>query len=119
MLLFIISPAESYRFSELLELHAVDTYMEFLEANKELLRELPVPDVALEYCKNYMYYFQEFQMTNVEGGKIGRDSLSMTSLYDVFSNIVHDEVRSLSYLYLSFPRNDFIAGLNSYSGCNY
>ena len=36
-----MSPFLAYNFSELIESHAVDTYTEFAEANKELLQSLP------------------------------------------------------------------------------
>lgn len=92
VILFLISPTESYRFSELLEMHAVDTYGEFLESNEEVLRKLPAPAVAHEYYANFLYYFYEFQIT----GKMGASELRMRpqirSLYDVFENIYLDEV---------------------------
>lgn len=40
VVLYLVSPATSYKFSELLEGHAVDTYGEFLDANEALLRTL-------------------------------------------------------------------------------
>lgn len=36
-----MSPFLAYNFSELIESHAVDTYTEFAEVNKELLQSLP------------------------------------------------------------------------------
>lgn len=44
--LYLVSPQTAYKSSEMLELHAVNTYTEFLEQNKELLENLPIPDVA-------------------------------------------------------------------------
>lgn len=38
---YLISPFLAYNFSELIESHAVDTYTEFAEVNKELLKSLP------------------------------------------------------------------------------
>lgn len=38
---YLVSPFLAYNFSELIESHAVDTYSEFLETNKELLQSLP------------------------------------------------------------------------------
>ena len=38
---YLISPFLAYNFSELIESHAVDTYTEFAEVNKELLQSLP------------------------------------------------------------------------------
>lgn len=37
----MVSPFVAYNFSELIESHAVDTYTEFAEVNKELLKSLP------------------------------------------------------------------------------
>lgn len=94
MFLFFISPAESYRFSQILEAHAVDTYGEFLDANKELLRSLPVPDVAYEYFGEFRYYFYEFQLSRDEHSD-GKRRPEISSLFDVFENILMDEVRYL------------------------
>lgn len=91
MILFIISPAESYKFSKLLELHAVDTYIEFLKENETTLRRLPVPDVAIEYYNHFLYYFYEFQ-TSEDAKKVARERPKLNSLYDVFENIALDEV---------------------------
>lgn len=92
VLLFLISPAESYRFSQILECHAVDTYEEFTEANKDLLRTLPAPDVAHEYYAEFTYYFYEFQLST--GSKLNEDGRrpQISSLLDVFENILLDEV---------------------------
>lgn len=92
MVLFIVSPAESYRFSELIETHAIDTYAEFLEANADALRSLPVPSVAHEYFNDFLYYFQEFQQSDSKDERSSRRTRPMIeSLYDVFENILLDE----------------------------
>lgn len=114
MILFLISPSESYRFSELLERHAVDTYIEFLEANEELLRGLPAPAVAKEYYANFVYYFQEFQMSTGEGVVPDRDRPEIKSLHDVFVNIIRDEVSffrcvlSFFFCHLHLVRDDML-----------
>lgn len=93
VVLFFVSPAESYRFSQLIEWHAVDTYSQFLEENEEALKQLPAPAVAYEYYHNFMYYFYEFQMTPNENDREALvDRPEIKSLYDVFDNIVRDEV---------------------------
>lgn len=89
VILFLISPGESYRFSELVELHAVHTYSEFLDANATTLRSLPAPEVAQEYFTNFLYYFQEFQLGANPEEKRRRPNI--ISLYDVFANILLDE----------------------------
>lgn len=48
-ILWAISPSLSYRFSELLENHAVNTYSVFLDENEYLLKELPPSIAAIEY----------------------------------------------------------------------
>lgn len=47
--LWAISPALAYKFSELLETHAVCTYSQFLDDNEEILKDLPPSLAALEY----------------------------------------------------------------------
>ena len=84
--LFFISPKQSYGFSLLLEAHAVDTYGQFVDENAEKLRSMPVPEVAHVYFEDFLFYFQEFQVT---GEQRGRPNLE--SLYDVFVNILADE----------------------------
>lgn len=97
VILFLVSPREAYRFSQLVEIHAVETYREFLEANEALLRSLPAPDVAQEYFENFMYYFCEFQLTG-EGESVQRmQRPEINSLYDVFQNILLDEVSYGTY----------------------
>ncbi len=45
---YLVSPFLAYNFSELIESHAVDTYTEFAEVNKELLQSLPpTPQVGV------------------------------------------------------------------------
>ncbi|CAN8068111.1 unnamed protein product, partial [Agarophyton chilense] len=94
VVLFMISPTESYRFSQKLEGHAVDTYSQFLEENESRLRELPVPDVAYEYFDNFLYYFQEFQISDKAAAatETQRRSPKLESLYDVFESVVRDEM---------------------------
>jgi ubiquinol oxidase len=47
--LWAASPSLSYRFSELLEGHAVNTYGQFLDENEDLLKLLPPPIPAVNY----------------------------------------------------------------------
>lgn len=51
LLFYVVSPELAYNFSELIEAHAVDTYGEFVDANEELLKELPPPFVAVQYYR--------------------------------------------------------------------
>lgn len=70
-LLFALSPTLSYRFSELLETHAVNTYSVFLSDNEELLKSLPPPSAAVEY---YTFgtsdpFYAEFQTAALSSGR--------------------------------------------------
>ena len=86
---YLFSPKASYQFSELVEGHATDTYEEFLEANADLLRELPAPTVAVEYyAGGDLYMFDDFQTERVQG--VRRPAVE--TLYDVFVCIRDDEV---------------------------
>ena len=49
VVLFVVSPSLSYRFSELLVTLDVITYSVFLKNNKELLKELPPSRAAVDY----------------------------------------------------------------------
>jgi ubiquinol oxidase len=67
MIFFMISPRLAYLSSELLEMHAVDTYEEFYTSNTEILSNLPPTKESLEYLN------------------------TAQSLYDVFQQICNDE----------------------------
>lgn len=87
------SPTLAYNFSELIEAHAVDTYAEFAESNKELLQSLQAPAVAKEYYENNdLYIFDEFQTDIPKGTR----RPEVYSLYDVFQNIKDDEAAHVS-----------------------
>lgn len=51
LILFMVSPKIAYLSSELLEMHAVDTYEEFYESNENVLKQLPPTKECLEYFK--------------------------------------------------------------------
>jgi Alternative oxidase len=68
--LWMISPSLSYKFSELLETHAVNTYGQFLYENKEELMKLPPSVAAIEY---YSFgaadpFYEEFQTAALSNG---------------------------------------------------
>jgi ubiquinol oxidase len=47
---------------ELLEAHAVDTYITFINENRARLSQLPAPSVAKSYYKTGdLYLFDDFQ----------------------------------------------------------
>jgi ubiquinol oxidase len=67
--LWALSPSLSYEFSRLLETHAVNTYGQFIDENKEILKELPPSLAAIEY---YSYgasdpFYAEFQTSALAG----------------------------------------------------
>lgn len=80
-LLWALSPTLSYKFSELLETHAVNSYGTFLDENEELLKELPPSLAAVNYYSVGASdpYYAEFQTTaindNIEVRLHQRDSV--------------------------------------------
>lgn len=75
----------------------MDTYSEFIDSNEDILKALPVPDVAHVYFREFLFYFYEFQVSR-KGDEQGglRDRPQLNSLYDVFVNILEDEVSMLA-----------------------
>ena len=59
ILFYFISPKTAYKSSELLEMHAVDTYLQFVTENEEKLEKLPVPDVSVKYYGNSVYNLRQ------------------------------------------------------------
>mmetsp|Transcript_21941 Transcript_21941/g.47011 ORF Transcript_21941/g.47011 Transcript_21941/m.47011 type:complete len:618 (-) Transcript_21941:359-2212(-) len=95
-MLWMISPSLSYKFSEMLETHAVDTYGQFVDENEEKLKALPPSLTAVEYYTVGVSdpMFGEYQTASVsdpdrEG--VRRSGMDMRSLYDVFVAIRSDE----------------------------
>lgn len=92
--LWLLSPTLGYKFSELLETHAVNTYGQFLDENEELLKELPPSIAGVEY---YSFgasdpLFGEYQTSAIAKGEEPRlPGDKMKSLYDVFTAIKADE----------------------------
>jgi len=105
--LWMASPSLSYKFSEMLETHAVDTYGQFVDENEEKLKELPPSLIAVEYYTVGLSdpMFGEYQTkhgatsASSSGGSeegetnngVRKSGMSMTSLYDVFVAIRNDE----------------------------
>ncbi|KAG0617088.1 hypothetical protein M758_5G162500 [Ceratodon purpureus] len=87
--MFLISPKVAYNFSELIEMHAVDTYGEFADANEELLKTLPPSPVAVAYYEGEdLYMYDEFQTSQAPEARRPK----INSLYDVFVAISGDEM---------------------------
>jgi ubiquinol oxidase len=69
-ILWMVSPSLSYKFSELLETHAVNTYGQFLNENESNLKTLPPTLAAIEY---YAFgaadpFYGEFQTAALSTG---------------------------------------------------
>ena len=97
VLMYAISPSSSYALSELIENHAVDTYTEFAEQNKEVLETIPPPLVALNYYKSGdLYLFDQLQ-TGWKSQEPRRPSCN--NLHDVFVNIRDDEVEHVKTMH--------------------
>ncbi|KAL3759867.1 hypothetical protein ACHAWU_007611 [Discostella pseudostelligera] len=95
-LLWMVSPSLSYKFSEMLETHAVDTYGQFVDENEDLLKELPPSLVAVEYYTIGISdpMFGEYQTASVSDPNrkgVRKPGLNLHSLYDVFVAIRQDE----------------------------
>lgn len=91
---FLASPQLAYNFSHLVEEHAFMTYSEFVEANREVLSQIPAPPVARQYYKDGdLYYFDKFQTGWEEG--LPRRRPPCDSLLDVFCNIRDDELEHI------------------------
>ncbi|MCO5562506.1 hypothetical protein L7F22_016133 [Adiantum nelumboides] len=87
-LMFLISPKVAYNFSELIEMHAVDTYGEFVDENEKLLKTLPPSPVAVDYYESEdLYMYDEFQTSRLPETRRPK----IDSLYDVFNAIAGDE----------------------------
>mmetsp|Transcript_34601 Transcript_34601/g.50809 ORF Transcript_34601/g.50809 Transcript_34601/m.50809 type:complete len:282 (-) Transcript_34601:175-1020(-) len=94
VLLWSVSPTLAYKFSEMLETHAVHTYSQFLDENEETLRNLPPSHAAVNY---YAFgasdpFFAEYQTSrSSHDEEIRRPGENMKTLHDVFRAIRDDE----------------------------
>lgn len=90
LLAFLVNPSLSYNFSVLVEEHAYCTYAEFVDANEDILRQIPPPPVAVQYYSaGDLYNFDKFQ-TSRSGAKSPRRP-PCDNMLDVFKNIRDDE----------------------------
>ena len=82
-LLWMASPSLSYKFSEMLETHAVHTYGQFLDENKEELKKLPPSVAAIEYYTFGAFdsFYAEFQTAALSsGGEVSKKTCAYHSL---------------------------------------
>jgi len=90
--LWAFSPTLSYKFSELLETHAVNTYGQFLDENEEVLLDLPPSVAAVDY---YCFgrsdpFFGEYQTTALAlGGEVSCSYHGISNLDLCFHQIFH------------------------------
>lgn len=61
LLFFMTSPRLAYLSSELLEMHAVDTYTEFYESNASTLKNLPLTKEAMQYKPDAWNLYEVFK----------------------------------------------------------
>lgn len=88
ILFYVVNPKLAYNFMQRVELHAMDTYAEFVDSNRELLASVPPPRVALDYYLNEdLYLFDSFQ----QGAAASPRRPTCNNLLDVFINIRDDE----------------------------
>eukprot|EP00873_Tetraselmis_striata_P017105 jgi/Tetstr1/437369/TSEL_026054.t1 len=92
VLCFLVSPKYSYKFSEMLESHAVSTYAQFLIENEAKLKRLPPPAVAVRYyTSGDLFMFDtDSQLVRANTDEPVRRP-PVDNLYDVFLNILEDE----------------------------
>lgn len=94
-ILWSLSPTLSYKFSEMLETHAVDTYGQFVDENEKTLKELPPSMAAVEYYTIGVSdpMFGEYQTASVSNPEraVRKPGTNLRSLYDVFVAIRNDE----------------------------
>jgi len=91
--LWLLSPTLAYNFSELIEAHAVDTYGEFVDENRDALAALPAPRVSrLYWAGPDLFLFDEFQTARARGSR----RVQCATLLDVFINIRDDEAEHVA-----------------------
>jgi len=94
-MLWMMSPSLSYKFSEMLETHACDTYGQFVDENADKLKELPPSLVAVEYYTVGVSdpMFGEYQTASVNNPdrEVRKPGTNLRTLYDVFVAIRNDE----------------------------
>jgi ubiquinol oxidase len=109
VIVWLISPALAYNFSELIEAHAVDTYATFVDENEAVLKTMPPPRIAKEYYEAAdLYLFDEFQTDR--DPRTRRPKID--SMYDVFCNIRDDEGEHVSTMNACQREDSIIASPN-------
>jgi hypothetical protein len=99
--LYFLSPSWSYKFSEMLETHAVGTYRQFVVENEDALSRIPAPDVAVLYYKEgdlYLFDAEGDVVRGAVGGELRRPPCA--TMLDVFKNILADELEHVKTMAL-------------------
>mmetsp|Transcript_9216 Transcript_9216/g.26325 ORF Transcript_9216/g.26325 Transcript_9216/m.26325 type:complete len:350 (-) Transcript_9216:5467-6516(-) len=94
VLVYAWSEDAAYHLSELIEDHAFNTYSKYLEEHEEMLKSMPVPDVARKYYVDDNPFLFDLFCTVKEVDEDGNFSArrpQLESLYDVFVNVRDDE----------------------------
>jgi ubiquinol oxidase len=86
---YVLTPGSAYHFMQMIEEHAHHTYDTFLKQHGDELKNLPAPQVAINYyLEGDLYMFDEFQTTRTPEERRPR----IENLYDVFVAIRDDEM---------------------------
>ncbi|NJN76683.1 MAG: plastoquinol terminal oxidase [Synechococcaceae cyanobacterium RL_1_2] len=89
VVLYVLSPKSAYRFMELVEEHAYESYDNFLTEHADQLKQEAVPTIAINYYREGdLYLFDEFQTAQVPEHR----RPTIENLYDVFVAIRDDEM---------------------------
>lgn len=108
--MWLCSPSLAYGFSELIEGHAVDTYSEFVEANRATLEGMAVPQCARDYWEGAdLYLFDEFQSQRAKGSR----RPVLLSLYDVFCTIRDDEAEHVNTMRACADSDEIVQSPNN------
>jgi len=91
---YFFSEQAAYHLSELIEDHAFNTYNGYLKDHEEMLKKMPVPNIASKYyVEDNPFLFDLFCTVKDrdEEGKFSTRRPKLDTLYDVFVNIRDDE----------------------------
>ena len=92
---YAVSEQAAYHLSELIEDHAFETYDKFVKKEGEMLKTMPVPDIARKYYEEDNPFLFDLFCTVKEpaepGAAFSTGRPKLESLYDVFVNVRNDE----------------------------
>lgn len=94
VLIYAWNEPAAYHLSELIEDHAYDTYNGFLTNHGDMLKKMPVPEIAQKYyVEDNPFLFDLFCTVKDKDdeGNFSARRPKLESLYDVFVNIRDDE----------------------------